>query len=382
MISVIKVKKIERTSCVFLFAKESVCFHMQNNLPREIRNIVATNANFLFGILSSYLIPGAGNYTTLDTPTTSSIPLGKRKRLKFDRQIPCAHTRILSVYHCRIRNQLTRTLSKEDARMGGGTIWPEIAFPNDIKLYLGQQTESDVLPPHPVFSFTAIDDDAGTEPDELTVEHSTSIAEPGEGSYGAHGEGRTFGNDSGYFSAESEDAAFHPGLSDIDDDGKLSEIHSFAAENDDTSCPIGAVDAAYQKDTIDELADHWLFRPANKRLPVSDPDWWNVDSYPETCRSYAKAQPVGVTTRHDDELKIGLEAAVAEFKAAFSETEQAAKQLAETIKQMKRLIFESSEAAEARTHLARRLAQVAEENDEEVEAVLIEAALAKDVGRD
>ncbi|KAL2037543.1 hypothetical protein N7G274_009655 [Stereocaulon virgatum] len=271
--------------------------------------------------------------------------------------------------------------------MGGGTTWPEIALPNDMKLCLGQQTESDVLPPHTVFSFSATDNGAGTEPDGLTVEHSTSIAEPGEGSYGVLGEDQTFGNDSGYFSAESENATFHPGLSDNDDDGKLSAIHSYAAENDDTSFPTDPVNAADQESTIHELAHHWLLSPANDRLPDSDPDWWNVDSYPETCRSYAKGQPVGITTRHDDELKIGLESAVAELKAACSKTEQAAKQLVETIKQMKRLIIESLEVAEARTHLARRLAQVAGETDEGVEAemnkaVLIEAALAEDVGRD
>ena len=53
---------------------------------------------------------------------------------------------------------------------------------------------------------------------------------------------------------------------------------------------------------------------------------------------------------------------------------------------MKQFVSESSEAAVVRTHLARRLAQVAEENDEEVEAeknkaVFIEAVLAEDVGR-
>ena len=200
--------------------------------------------------------------------------------------------------------------------MGGGTTWPEIALPNDIKLRLGQQTESDVLPPHPVFSFSATENDAGTEPDALTVEHSTSFAEPGEGSYGALGEDQTFGNDSGYLSAESEDATSYPGLSDNDDDGNLSAIHSFAVENDDTSCPIDPVDAAYQEDTVDELADHWLFSSASEGLPDSDSDWWNVDSYPETCRSYAKVQPVGVTTCHNDELKIGLEATLNDFKAA------------------------------------------------------------------
>ena len=59
-----------------------------------------------------------------------------------------------------------------------------------------------------------------------------------------------WGNDSGHFSAESEDAS----LSDNNDDGELSAIHSSATENDDTSCPMDPVDAAYQEGTIDEVA--------------------------------------------------------------------------------------------------------------------------------